>query len=102
VKQGVAISVTMLAALLAWCCAGSVPPVPTVPVAGVDAEVRNVILTAHNQATAQPRNGQASGDLGMVLQAHPLFQPAMLAYQRAARLEPREFEWRYSLALVLN
>jgi tetratricopeptide (TPR) repeat protein len=100
VKRGMAITATVLAALLAWSCAGSVPPVPTVPVRGVDAEVRDAILTARNQAEAQPNNGRASGRLGMMLQAHSLYQPAMLAYERAARLEPKEFAWRYYLALV--
>lgn len=35
----------------------------------------------------------------MVLQAHGQFQQAVLAYQRAIRLEPDEFAWRYYLAL---
>ncbi len=69
---------------------------------GVDSEVRDVILTARDQATAQPKNGQASGHLGMVLEAHSLFPPAVLAYQRAARLDPKEFAWRYYQALVLQ
>jgi tetratricopeptide (TPR) repeat protein len=38
----------------------------------------------------------------MVLQAHGLYQPAMLSYQRAIRLEPKEFAWRYYLAVVLQ
>jgi len=38
----------------------------------------------------------------MVLQANSLYQPAMLSYQRAIRLEPKEFAWRYYLALVLQ
>lgn len=38
----------------------------------------------------------------MVLHAHSLYQPAMLSYQRAIRLEPKEFAWRYYLAVVLQ
>jgi tetratricopeptide (TPR) repeat protein len=38
----------------------------------------------------------------MVLQAHTLYQPAIAAYQRAIRLEPKEFSWRYYLALSLQ
>ena len=93
---------SMLAALLAWSCAGPVPPVPTVSVEGLDAEVRDAVLTAHQQAVAQPSSGQASGRLGMVLHAHALYQPAMLSYKRAIRLEPKEFAWRYYLALALQ
>jgi tetratricopeptide (TPR) repeat protein len=40
--------------------------------------------------------------LGMVLQAHALYQTAALCYQRAMRLEPKEFAWRYYLAVVLQ
>ena len=38
----------------------------------------------------------------MVLQAHALNEPAALAYERAIRLEPKEFAWRYYLAIVLQ
>jgi tetratricopeptide (TPR) repeat protein len=38
----------------------------------------------------------------MALQAHALYQPAVLAYRRAIRLEPGEFAWRYDLALSLQ
>ena len=36
----------------------------------------------------------------MVLQAHTLYPPAAVAYERAIRLEPKEFSWKYYLALV--
>jgi len=101
-KRGAAFTATALAALLTWSCAAPVPPVPTVSVEGLDAEVRAVLLAAHQQAVAQPSSGQASGRLGMVLQAHSLYQPAMLSYRRAIRLEPKEFAWRYYLAVVLQ
>ncbi|HUI76583.1 MAG TPA: tetratricopeptide repeat protein [Bryobacteraceae bacterium] len=101
-KRGAAFTVTTLAALLAWSCAGPVPPVPAVTLEGMDTEVRAVVQAAHQQAAAQPSSGQASGRLGMVLHAHSLYQPAMLSYQRAIRLEPKEFAWRYYLALVLQ
>ena len=64
--------------------------------------MRDAILAAQKQAMASPSSGQASGRLGMVLQANSLNQPAMLSYQRAIRLEPKEFAWRYYLALVLQ
>ncbi len=38
----------------------------------------------------------------MVLEAHTLYQPAVLAYQRAVRLDPKDFAWRYYLALCLE
>jgi tetratricopeptide (TPR) repeat protein len=90
------------AALLELSCAMSVPPVPEVAVASLDTDVRSAIEKARNEALAQPKNGQASGRLGMVLEAHTLYQPAVLAYQRAIRLEPKEFAWRYYLALSIQ
>jgi len=96
------IASVILAALLELSCARSVPPVPTIPVDGLDADVRNAILKARDQAVAQPKSAQASGRLGMVLEAHTLFQPAVPAYQRAVRLDPQDFAWRYYLALCLE
>jgi len=101
-KRGAALTVSILAWLFLWSCAGPVPPIPTLSVEGLDAEVRDVILTAQKQAVAAPSSGQASGHLGMVLQANSLNQPALLSYQRAMRLEPKEFAWRYYSALVLQ
>jgi tetratricopeptide (TPR) repeat protein len=96
-KRGIASVV--LAALLAIACEKSLPPVPAITVDGLDADVRNAILKARDQAVARPKSAQASGNLGMVLEAHTLYEPAALAYQRAVRLDPKDFAWRYYLAL---
>jgi tetratricopeptide (TPR) repeat protein len=92
----------ILAALLELSCAKSVPPVPAVMVDGLDADVKSAILKSRTEAVAQPRSAQASGSLGMVLEAHTLYQPAALAYQRAVALDPKDFAWRYYLALCLE
>jgi len=91
----------IFAALLAASCQGAIPPVPVPQVEGFDPEVRDAILTAYKRAVAEPSSGQASGQLGMVLQAHDVFPPAQLAYERAILLEPKEFAWRYYYALVV-
>ncbi len=82
--------------------ADTVPPVPASSLEGVAPEVRDAVLAAHSRALAEPENGQASGRLGMVLQANTLYPQAVLAYQRAIRLEPGEFAWQYYLALTLQ
>jgi tetratricopeptide (TPR) repeat protein len=92
---------SILVALLAASCEGPMPPVPAPQVEGFDPVVRDAILTAHSRAVAEPSSGQASGQLGMVLQAHAVYPPALLAYERAIRLEPKEFAWRYYYALVV-
>ena len=90
----------LLNALLTFSCARPVPPVPSVQLSGLDADVRAVIQKARDEAVAQPKSGQASGRFGMVLEAHTLYEPAALAFQRAIRLEPKEFAWRYYLAVA--
>ena len=96
------IASVILAALLELSCAKSVPPLPAITVDGVDADVRSAIVKARDEAVAKPKSAQAAGNLGMVLEAHTLYQPAALAYQRAVRLDPKDFAWRYYLALCLE
>ncbi len=96
----VAVPVALLAGLLNASCGGSVAPVPAVPLEGLDTDVRSAIQKARDEAVAQPKSGQASGHLGMVLEAHTLYQPAVLALQRAVLLDPKEFAWRYYLAIA--
>jgi tetratricopeptide (TPR) repeat protein len=101
-RRGAAITIVILAALWLFSCRSPVPPVPSVSLDGLDADVRSAIEKARDEAAAQPKNGQASGRLGMVLEAHTLYQPAALAFQRAVVLEPKEFAWRYYLAIALE
>jgi tetratricopeptide (TPR) repeat protein len=96
------IASVILAALFELSCAKSVPPVPAIQVEGLDADVRNALVKARDEAVAQPKSAQASGNLGMVLEAHTLYQPAAAAYERAVRLDPKDFAWRYYLALCLE
>ena len=96
------IASVLLGALFVLSCAKPLPPVPAIAVDGLDADVRNAITKARDQAVAQPKSALASGSLGMVLEAHTLYQPAALAYQRAVRLDPNDFAWRYYLALCLE
>jgi tetratricopeptide (TPR) repeat protein len=100
--QGFALSCALLAALLDFSCQKPIPPVPSVSLNSLDGDVRSAIQKAHDEAVAQPRSARASGDLGMVLQAHTLYQPALLAYQRAIRLDPKDFAWQYYLAVSLR
>jgi len=87
--------------LLAASCQGPVPPIPAPQVEGFDPEVRDAILAAHKKAEAEPSSGLATGQLGMVLHAHAVYPQALAAYERAIRLEPKEFAWRYYYALVV-
>src|SRR5579862_5909819 len=92
----------LAAAVSVSSCNGPIPPIPNPSVDGFAADEKEPVLAAHRQAEAEPSSGRASGRLGMVLQAHALNEPAALAYQRAIRLEPQEFAWRYYSAIVLQ
>jgi protein O-GlcNAc transferase len=96
------IASVILAALLELSCAKSVPPLPAINAEGLDADVKNAILKARDEAVAQPKSAQAAGNLGMILEAHTLYLPAASAFQRAVRLDPKDFAWRYYLALCLE
>ena len=102
VKERAAIAVVLLASLPHFSCTKSIPAVPSVTLDGLDADVGSAIVRARDQALAQPKSAEASGSLGMVLQAHTLYRPAVPAYQRAAGLDPKEFAWHYYLALCLE
>src|SRR5580700_664727 len=95
-------SIIVISILAGLCACVSIPPVPDISIDGLDAEVRTAIQTARADALAQPKSGQASGRLGMVLQVNELYRPAVLVYQRAIRLEPKEFAWRYYQAQSLQ
>ncbi|HTA41276.1 MAG TPA: tetratricopeptide repeat protein [Bryobacteraceae bacterium] len=96
------LGIVFLAALVEFSCAKSIPPVPEIPLNGLDADVRSAIQKARDEAVTQPKSAQASGHLGMVLQAHTLYPPAVPAYERAVRLDPKDFAWHYYLALCLE
>ncbi len=101
-RRGVVIGVVIAVALTSASYAATVPPIPDPPVDGFNPEVRQAVVEAHKQAVAEPASAKATGHLGMVLQAFDLYAPAALAYQRAVRLEPDEFAWRYYLAVALH
>lgn len=100
----VSIFATFAVLVLSSCGGASepIPPVPTVSVEGVDPEIRAAVLEAHSKAEAEPENADASGRLGMILQAHTMYSPAEQAYRRAIGLKPNEFAWKYYLALTLR
>src|SRR5690349_24161339 len=95
-------TIAFAAGVLVSSCNEPVPPIPNPSVEGFATDVKDAVLAAHKQAEAEPSKGSASGRFGMVLQAQALNEPAALAYQRAIRLEPKEFAWRYYLAVVLQ
>jgi len=96
------LAAVFVAALLQFSCARPTPPIPAISLEGLDTDVRSAIEKSRAEAVAQPKSAEASGRLGMVLEAHQLYEPAVPAYQRAVGLDPNDFAWRYYLALCLE
>jgi tetratricopeptide (TPR) repeat protein len=78
------------------------PPLPPLPdYSGVDPEVVTAITTARDDVTARPSSEQAWGRLGMVLLAHDFEEEAVVCFQEAERLGPRQPRWPYLQGLIL-
>jgi tetratricopeptide (TPR) repeat protein len=62
--------------------------------------VREQAQKAYNEARARPRDAEANGRLGMVLQTYDQYELAATMYERARDLAPAEFRWLYYWAIV--
>jgi len=83
--------------------AQSSPAVPELPRLSLDnfsPGIQEQIREAYSYARSHPRDANASGRLGMVLQTYGLFQEAAACYRRAGQLEPTIFQWAYYLGVV--
>lgn len=80
--------------------AQTLPDLPPVAVDSFGTEVREQIRKAIADVQAKPREAEANGKLGMVLQTYEQYEPAAVCYERARRLSPEEFRWVYYLAIV--
>jgi tetratricopeptide (TPR) repeat protein len=98
---GAALLVTALAAR----AAAQPPAAPELPDLALDtfpAAAREDVAHASQQAHARPDDAGAAGTLGRVLQAWEMWDTAHAAYARAQGLAPRQFEWHYLDAVVLQ
>jgi superkiller protein 3 len=68
----------------------------------VEPRVRQAVEAARREVESAPVDARAWGRYGMVLDAHRLPVEAALAYQEAARLDPREMRWPYYFATLLE
>jgi tetratricopeptide (TPR) repeat protein len=77
-----------------------VPPLPAVVPAQFPELVRDRIDLAWRRAQEAPASAAATGELGMLLQAHDQLSLAEAAYARARALDRAAFEWPYLLGVV--
>src|SRR5262249_4285688 len=81
-----------------WAAANDVPP--PLDFAGVPAGVIEHLTAAYRDARAHPTSAAAVGSLGMAYHADLFPAHAAAAYGRAMALQPDDWRWRYSLALL--
>ncbi len=96
---------TLAAALCAgcWSLAATTPPLPDLPklnMANTLPAVRGQVERAYLAARAHPRDAEANGKLGMVLDAYEQFESAAVCYRRAHLLDPAASRWLYYLGWV--
>lgn len=86
--------------LLAACSRSTVeiPELPKLSLERVPEASRAEIHTAYESVRAKPEDPAANGHLGMILQAYEQFEPALICYQRARRLAPKDLRWTYYAA----
>jgi protein O-GlcNAc transferase len=77
------------------------PPVPEPDMTDMEPQVEKLIRERRAAVQADPQSAEAWGRLGMVFQAHGLWEEAVLAHQRAQELDPTEVRWPYFLGDVL-
>ena len=91
----------LVLALTGACSRTPLPELPALSMEKFLPAIRQDVQTALDAAKARPNEAQANGRLGMVLHAYQQYAAAEVCYERAHRLDPREFRWLYYQATVL-
>jgi tetratricopeptide (TPR) repeat protein len=65
------------------------------------AEVRDQLQQAYTAARQRPRDSEAIGKLGMLLDLYDRPDQALVCYEQANQLDARSFQWLYYLASLL-
>ena len=90
---------------LSFCALASedlpLPNLPTLMLSDFPAEVRDQVQQAYGAARQRPRDSEAIGTLGMLLDLYDRPDQALVCYERANQLDARSFQWSYYLASLL-
>ncbi len=76
------------------------PELPKLNMADFLPAIRRQVQQADAAARALPQSAEASGKLGMVLDAYQQYDSAAVCYERARRLDARSFRWAYYLGTL--
>jgi type IV pilus biogenesis/stability protein PilW len=75
----------------------SPPELPRLDLSEFTPVVREQMQAAYEAARSYPRDADASGKLGMLLELYKRREAAAICYERAHRLDPGTFRWLYLL-----
>lgn len=76
------------------------PPTPAPDTARMSAPVARAVQDARGAVELRPTDAAAWGGYGRILDAHHLYDDAVVAYAQALALDPKNFVWAYLLAVV--
>jgi tetratricopeptide (TPR) repeat protein len=103
--QHLALAGAMVLVILEGCSSSkspeeTVPHLPRISIASFRPAIRDQLRRGYAEAAAKPGDAEASGRLGMLLQAYEQTESAEICYRRARALDPQRFEWAYYLGLT--
>ena len=73
------------------------PDLPQINLKEFPAVTREQVAKAYDAARAHPRDAEANGELGMLLDLYNRREFAAACYERAHQLDPKSFRWLYYL-----
>ena len=76
------------------------PDVPRLTIANFRPQIRDRVQKAYDDVHARPKDAEANGRMGMLLEAFSQFESAEIFYRRARILDPKRFQWAYYLGLT--
>ena len=103
-RKRIAIALTGLAVAGAggawWMTRPRLPSPPEVPAQIEDPVVRDTLTAARQAVVANPRSGEAWGELGMIFRAHALNGQSNDCFREAAHLDPTNPRWPYLIGTL--
>ncbi|MGA8185323.1 MAG: tetratricopeptide repeat protein [Terriglobia bacterium] len=86
-----------MGALLLGAQTAPLPNLPQIDLSEFPPVVREQVGKAYDAARAHPRDAEANGELGMLLDIYKRREFAAACYERAHQLDPQSFRWLYYL-----
>ncbi len=78
----------------------ALPDLPVIEMRNFLPAIRQQVEQARASAEVRPKDPEASGKLGMLLNAYEQYESAATCYRRAHLLDPRAFRWLFYLGWI--